>query len=251
MIEPREFVGESLDGAIVKAGKHFGVEIEQLSVKVLSGAIEISGVGARVVILATLKEGSPPKREAVPPAERVAVKRAPRPERAAVREEQPRPERAAVEQGPPPEPGDLGPAGEFLLGLLTRMGFSSPVVHESETDGRIVLRIHDARVLEMLRRDGRVRGALAHLVGRGVQKICGPEVEVRLQTEADEGGEERLEELARERAREVMERGEEVLLPPMNSRDRWIVHDTLKTMTGVRTESVGDGRLKRVKIVLA
>ncbi len=242
VIEPHEFVGESLDGAIAKAGKHFGVDIEQLSVKVLSGAIEISGVGARVVILATVKEGSSP--------ERVAVKRDPPPERATIKEGPP-PERITVKEGPPPEPGDLGPAGEFLSGLLTRMGFSSPVVRESESDGRIVLRIHDPRVLEMVRRDGRVRGALAHLVGRGVQKICGPEVEVRLQTEADEGGEERLEELAQERAREVMDRGEEVLLPPMNSRDRWIVHDTLKTMTGVRTESVGDGRLKRVKIVPA
>ena len=231
MIEPREFVGENLDGAIAKAGKHFGVEIEQLSVKVLSGAIEISGVGGRVVILATVKERSsgerPPVRKSPPP------------------------ERPTVKEGPPPEPGDLGPAGEFLVGLLTRMGFSSPVVHESESEGRIVLRIHDPRVLEMVRRDGRVRGALAHLVGRGVQKICGPEVEVRLQTEADEGGEERLEELARERARQAMDRGEEVLLPPMNSRERWIVHDTLKTVTGVRTESVGDGRLKRVKIVPA
>jgi predicted RNA-binding protein Jag len=35
----------------------------------------------------------------------------------------------------------------------------------------------------------------------------------------------------------------------MSSRERWIVHTVLRTIAGVRTESVGEGRLKRVKIV--
>jgi spoIIIJ-associated protein len=207
VIESREFVGENLDEAIAKAGKHFGVGVEQVDAKVLSSHMEISGLAGRTVILATVKD----------------------------------------------EPIEVGPAGEFLTGLLTRMGYSAPIrIQESESDGRIVIHIRDPRILDMFRRDGRVRGALAHLVARAAQKLIAPDVDVRLQTEGDdEEGEERLEELARGKAKEAQDQGKEVLLPPMNSRDRWIVHDTLKSISGIRTESVGDGRMKRVKIVPA
>ncbi len=34
----------------------------------------------------------------------------------------------------------------------------------------------------------------------------------------------------------------------MNSRDRWVVHNALKELEGVESQSVGEGRLKRVKI---
>jgi predicted RNA-binding protein Jag len=37
----------------------------------------------------------------------------------------------------------------------------------------------------------------------------------------------------------------------LNSRERWVVHNALKDVSGVSSESVGDGRLKRVKIVPA
>ena len=61
-------------------------------------------------------------------------------------------------------------------------------------------------------------------------------------------GEEHLEEMARSRAREARSEGREVLLPAMDSRERWVVHNALKTVDGVRSERVGEGRLKRVKI---
>jgi hypothetical protein len=61
--------------------------------------------------------------------------------------------------------------------------------------------------------------------------------------------ESRLEELAEKKAREARDRGEEIVLGPMNSRERWVVHNTLKSVSGVRSESVGEGRTKRVKIV--
>ena len=41
------------------------------------------------------------------------------------------------------------------------------------------------------------------------------------------------------------------MLPPLNSRERWFVHQTLNEIDGVRAESTGEGRLKRIKIVRA
>jgi spoIIIJ-associated protein len=57
-----------------------------------------------------------------------------------------------------------------------------------------------------------------------------------------------LERLAHDVARSVRESGEAELLPPMNSRERWFVHNALKDERGVRSESEGEGARKRVKI---
>ncbi|MBW2416006.1 MAG: hypothetical protein JRG76_16020 [Deltaproteobacteria bacterium] len=48
--------------------------------------------------------------------------------------------------------------------------------------------------------------------------------------------------------RRVRESGEAATLDEMTSRDRWIVHNALKEVDGVASESVGEGRMKRVKI---
>jgi hypothetical protein len=57
-----------------------------------------------------------------------------------------------------------------------------------------------------------------------------------------------LERMAREAAEIVRRSGEPELLRPMHSRERWVVHNTLKDETGVRSESEGDGPRKRVRI---
>ena len=57
-----------------------------------------------------------------------------------------------------------------------------------------------------------------------------------------------LERLAQDSARIARETGESQLLPPMNSRERWFVHNALKDERGVRSESEGEGARKRVRI---
>jgi len=60
-----------------------------------------------------------------------------------------------------------------------------------------------------------------------------------------------LERLAKDSARDVRDSGEPKLLPPMNSRERWFVHNALKDERGVRSESEGEGARKRIKIIPA
>jgi predicted RNA-binding protein Jag len=229
MIEMREFVGDDLEGAVEKAAKHFGVPANRLETSVLSGRVQISGIGNRVLVLATVREA----------------------------------------------PVELGPVGTFLRELLERMRVGGQIgIEEHEEESEIVLRLRGDRIRELMQRDKRIRGALTHLVTRAAQRLIGPDAAARVDLEngehrdhkdqrdqrghrehrergerRDEPDEERLEELARSRAREARSKGQEVLLPPMNSRERWIVHNSLKTESGIRTASVGEGRLKRVKIV--
>jgi predicted RNA-binding protein Jag len=46
----------------------------------------------------------------------------------------------------------------------------------------------------------------------------------------------------------VRKTGKPAVLRPMNSKERWIVHNFIKGMEGLRSESVGEGRMRRVKI---
>ena len=236
----REFAAESLDAAMEKAAEHFGVSTDQLEVSVLSGRMQISGVGSRVVILATIRDE--PRHATVRDEPRQATIRD-EPRHATIRDES---RHATIRD----EPRQGGPTGEFVLGVLDRMGLGDGLeVGEFEEEGEVILRIRGESVRGLLRRDRKAHGALAHLANRAAQKLVHPEVTVRLEVESGGGGEERLEEMARDRAREARSGRREVVLPPMNSRERWIVHNTLKTVSGIRTESVGTGRLKRVKIL--
>ena len=62
---------------------------------------------------------------------------------------------------------------------------------------------------------------------------------------------ERLENLAREAAERVRRSGEAEILESMSSKERWVVHNYLRTEDGVASESEGEGPAKRVKIVPA
>jgi hypothetical protein len=57
-----------------------------------------------------------------------------------------------------------------------------------------------------------------------------------------------LEARVRDAGQQVLDSGEATTLDEMNSRDRWVVHNVLKELDGLESESVGEGRLKRVKI---
>jgi spoIIIJ-associated protein len=62
------------------------------------------------------------------------------------------------------------------------------------------------------------------------------------------GEDTELEALARKTAEEVRRTGKPSLLHPMNSKERWVVHNAVADIDGLRSESVGEGRLRRVQI---
>jgi spoIIIJ-associated protein len=146
-------------------------------------------------------------------------------------------------------PVELGAVGEFVSGVLERMHLGSRVrVEEREDDGVTLVTLGGEGARELARDEGRVLAALSHLAARAAQKLVGPEARARVVAAGGGSGEERLEKLARARAEEVLQSGKPVELQPMGSRERWVVHNALKGMKGLRTESVGQGRDKRVKI---
>ena len=160
----KEFVGGSEAEAVEKAAQFFGVSAAQLELRTLPSNLGVSGLGSRVVVLASVKGE--------------------RGERADRGEQRDRGERR--------DRGDRGGRGG--------------------------------------RRDRGDRGNHGDRSGRG---------------ERDDAA---LEKLAHESAAEVTRTGQPVVLRPMNSKERWLVHNVVNETPGLRSESEGEGRMRRVKI---
>jgi spoIIIJ-associated protein len=61
--------------------------------------------------------------------------------------------------------------------------------------------------------------------------------------------EDQLAEMAQKLGQRVAKEGKIITFDPMSARDRRIVHVALKDVTGVRTESHGEGPDRRVQII--
>jgi spoIIIJ-associated protein len=136
------------------------------------------------------------------------------------------------------------------------MGAAEGVEFSEEIgEAQIVISAHGDGVTELLRRDPRIGAALTHLAGRAAQKYTEPDVRVRVDLDGAEEEielepeEERLLAEVRELAASVVDSGEPCETDPLSSRERWLVHNSLREVAGVTSESTGEGSEKRVKIL--
>lgn len=58
----------------------------------------------------------------------------------------------------------------------------------------------------------------------------------------------KLKEYAEEKAKEALETGGEIDLPPMSNYERFIVHDALKSIESVETSSFGENEERHIRI---
>lgn len=139
---------------------------------------------------------------------------------------------------------------DVVLGLMERMGVSTQIDIETAEDV-INVRIDSAGSDGLLiGRRGDTLSALQHLVTRMVNKGCAR----RIQVVVDVGGykrrrEAQLENLARALASKVISTGEQILTEPLSAAERRIVHITLSENPSVRTETLGDGLMKKVAVI--
>jgi len=147
------------------------------------------------------------------------------------------------------------PGGERLIRgrtiletLLTLMNIEAQVRAEEQRGSvRLELSGRDAGLL--IGKRGQTLEALQVLVGR----ILGRQVDERTRVELDVGGyrerrQKQLEQVAPRLARQVKATGGAVVLQPMSSAERRTIHLALQGDSAVRTESVGDGRDRRLVI---
>jgi len=273
--EAKEFVGETAADARAKAVSFFGIDEGEITFQELTVS-DVSGTGSRTVIVAQPTEmvgkiakdggggsrsadrerpsrdrdrGSGRDRDRGPSRDRDRGGRSrgdrePRPER----QREPRPEPAEPSVGTPK--GELGPVGEFILGLVERLDLGPFEVTESEEGRFVVYQLAGVAAEELTAADGRATEAIQLLANQAAGRLSDEPKRVVVDAEGDrERREEFLGRMAERAARRAKDTTRAVALDPMNGRDRRGIHMALREMEGVATMSVGEGRYRQVVVV--
>ena len=182
--------------------------------------------------------------------ERAGRGRGDREPRAARTEQNQEPRPAPAEPSVGTATGDLGPAGEFVLGLVERMDLGPFEVSESEEGRFVVYQLAGAAAEELTAADGRATEAIQLLANQAAGRLSDEPKRVVVDVEGDrERREEFLGRMAERAARRAKDTTRAVALDPMNARDRRGIHMALREMEGIATMSVGEGRYRQVVVV--
>jgi len=146
--------------------------------------------------------------------------------------------------------GDLGPVGEFVLGVVERMDLGPFEITESEEGRFVVYQLAGVAAEELTATDGRVTEAIQLLANQAAGRQSDDPKRIVVDAEGDrQRREEFLGRMAERAARRAKETSRSVALDPMNARDRRGIHMALRDMEGVATMSVGEGRYRQVVVV--
>ena len=147
------------------------------------------------------------------------------------------------------------PAGErLLLGRRTleeflRLMGADAKVQAHEAHGILQLGISGADAGILIGRHGQTIESINFLVGRILSRQLGERIHIQVDVEGYlDRRRQLLEERALRLADQVKSTGEPVTLEPMSSVDRRTIHLVLQRDTRVRTESLGEGPLRRLII---
>ena len=145
-------------------------------------------------------------------------------------------------------------ARDCLEWLLEGMGIDA-AIELFDHEGQVRLNItcgEDSSIV--IGRKGQTLEALQVLVNRIVlRKFDGPgETRVLIDVEGyRERRRSNLLDMARRSAETVRETGDSVLLSPLNSYERYLVHTALKEEEGIVSKSQGEGHMKQIRILPA
>jgi spoIIIJ-associated protein len=280
-----EMEGKTVDEAIEKACREFGVPREKLSIDILSeGSSGFLGIGSKKAkIVASLlslpvaenvsmglgpldnqeqrapvpsRKGSPPRNEIHSGTRREAPERR--------QEKSPAVKTATAGVSPastPAEPQDrkepvadekaAEKARELLEGLLERMSIPSPVTVE-ETEESIILNIEGDGEGLLIGKRGQNLDALQHIINKAVNRQASGRKMIVVDTEAyRKRREESLVTLAERLGQKVKKTRKTVTVSNMNAHDRRIIHLALQGDTALTTRSRGEGEYRKIIIMPA
>lgn len=140
-------------------------------------------------------------------------------------------------------------AKELTTGLLGRMKVQAEVEGFIK-EGDLCLEIKGDQGGILIGKDGRTLEALQMLISRMVNKRL--KNAIRVTVDVDGYRKERVDSmasLARRMGEKAKRLGHSITVGPFSAHDRRVIHITLKEDHRLNTESLGDGELKKVRIV--
>lgn len=147
---------------------------------------------------------------------------------------------------------------------LRALGFVQMLIEKMEMDAEVTLAPDDGEgsadeirleiegpdAGRIIGKRGSVLEAIQYLTTRVAHKPGEPRKHIAVDAEGYRARhEDQLAEMAKKLARRVAKEGKVITFDPMTARDRRVVHMALKDITGVRTESHGEGPDRRVQII--
>lgn len=140
-------------------------------------------------------------------------------------------------------------AKNFTYDLIKLMGFESEI-STSKKNGEIYIDIKTKNVGKLIGKNGNTLDSLQFLINKMVNKKL--KYSVRLILDINryrKRREEQLKKLASQWSETAKKKNKEITIGPFNTFERRIIHTTLKKDSLIKTESIGNGDTKKIKII--
>src|SRR4051794_20894481 len=143
---------------------------------------------------------------------------------------------------------------DFVRMLVGKMTMDAEVILAPDDgeggEDEIRLEIEGPDAGRIIGKRGMVLEAIQYLTTRVAHRPGEPRKHIAVDAEGYRARhEDQLGQMARKLAQRVATEGKVITFDPMSARDRRVVHMAIKDMTGVRTESNGEGPDRRVQII--
>lgn len=275
MIRKQEATGKTVDEARAKACALLGVQAEDLNVsyEVLempqkTGFLGLKTTPAKVYV--SVEEPDAPAAPAAAPAP--AAEAAPEVPAAPVEEpaapveapaaevEQPAAEQAAPAAGAAAdeetevpivieENAKVKAAVEYLQEVIAKMGVENVTFSAVQKGEATIIRLDGEHLGALIGRRGETMESLSYLASLVANRLEGDYIKLGLDVAGyRDKRESDLTALAQRIGAKVRKTGRSFAMEPMNPYERRIIHSAISKMEGVRSESKGEGRDRRVVI---
>ena len=273
MIRTQEATGKTVDEARAKACALLGVQTDDMNVsyEVLEMPQKTGFLGLKLTpakVKVSVEEPDAPVQE--PAAE--AAPAAPAPEAAAPAEaEQPAPEQPAAEKEPEAaaveaeapaaeeeetevpinieENNKVKAAVEYLREVIALMGVENVTFSAVQKGEATIIRLDGEKLGALIGRRGETMESLSYLASLVANRLEGDYIKLGLDVAGyRDKRESDLTALAQRIGAKVRKTGRSFAMEPMNPYERRIIHSAIGKMEGVRSESKGEGRDRRVVI---
>ena len=282
MIRTQESTGKTVDEAFAKACALLGVqaEDENVSREVLeypqkTGFLGLKTTPAKVRVSVELPDApaAVPAKPVEPVAEQPVEPAAPVQETAPVAEEVPaavaEPAAPAAEQTPaaqqPAEAAEeaeevevpivieenakVKAAVDYLREVITLMGVENVTFSAVQKGEATIIRLDGEKLGALIGRRGETMESLSYLASLVANRLEGDYIKLGLDVAGyRDKRESDLTALAQRIGAKVRKTGRSFAMEPMNPYERRIIHSAIGKMEGVRSESKGEGRDRRVVI---
>ena len=247
-MSPRlEFEGKDVEKASQKACEELKIPKEKLKYDVISyGATGIFGlVGIKKAkICVTLPDLTPEDNTKEKDLEHNNKSKKPVTELERSTEQVPRDDKAIASI--PDESVNLGK--NVLQQIIDLITIDAEISYEKQSD-QILFYIKGGNVAILIGKQGQTLEAMQYLVEKIVNKHSEQRIRIQIDIEGYlEKRQNNLTSLAGRLAEKAKRSGKPITIGQMNAHDRRIVHLALRDDSGVRTQSVGDGFLKKLLI---